>query len=175
MQKNIDELEQLERVAFYISSSKLEDDGLDFLLPLSVVSIKELHHRLFKNIYNFGGELRSVSLMKGQTRFCEPAHIEDQLKEICRQINLEEDWTSLEQAARSLAYFKTELNMVHSFREGNGRTIRIITGEIAKSKGYIWHFDTLDSVEYLKAMVVSQVDTSYLKDLFLKSLSKTAS
>lgn len=173
--ESIDELEQLERVAFYISSSKLENNGLDFLLPLSSASIKELHTQLFKNIYTFAGEIRDVSLMKGQTRFCEPVYIENQLKEICREINVENEWNSLECAARHLAYIKTELNMIHPFREGNGRTIRLIIREIAKYKGFTWHFEILDSDEYLEAMVSSQVDTSSLEELFLKSLNKTAS
>lgn len=173
--ESIDELEQLERVAFYISSSKLENDGLNFLLPLSSASVKELHFQLFKNIYDFAGEIRDVSLMKGQTRFCEPVYIEDQLKEICRAINFEEDWDSLECAARHLAYVKTELNMIHPFREGNGRTIRLIIREIAKAKGFTWHFETLDSDEYLAAMISSQADISSLVNLFLNSLNITAS
>ena len=173
--ESIDELEQLERVAFYISSSKLENDGLDFLLPLSSASIKELHFQLFKDICDFAGEIRDVPLMKEHTRFCEPAYIEDQLKRICQTINSEEDWDSLECAARHLAYVKTELNMIHPFREGNGRTIRLIIREVAKIKGFTWHFETLDRDEYLAAMISSQVATSSLVHLFLNSLNKTAS
>lgn len=134
--RNIQELEQLERVAFYLSSLKLESDGFYFLLPLSVGSVLQLHRILFKNIYNFAGKVRDVSLMKGQTRFCEPQFIEGQLNEISKEINKEEKWESLEQAATSLAYYKTELNMIHPFREGNGRTIRLIIKEISKSMGY---------------------------------------
>lgn len=169
--ESTDELEQLERVAFYISASRLEKKGFDFLLPVSADSIRELHRFLFKDIYRFAGEIRSVTLMKDQTRFCEPSYIEDQLKEIFRELNFEGNWNSLEQAAKRLAYFKTELNMIHPFREGNGRTIRLIIREIAKSKGYVWHFETLDRAEYLEAMVSSQIDTSSLERLFLKSLS----
>lgn len=173
--RNIQELEQLERVAFYLSSLKLESDGFYFLLPLSVGSVLQLHRILFKNIYNFAGKVRDVSLMKGQTRFCEPQFIEGQLNEISKEINKEEKWESLEQAATSLAYYKTELNMIHPFREGNGRTIRLIIKETAKSMGYSWHFETIDRSEYLEAMVISQHDTSALEKLFLDSLNKPAS
>lgn len=116
---NIEELEQLERVAFYLSSSKLENNGFDFLLPISVGSVMELHRILFKNIYKFAGKARDVSLMKGQTRFCEPQYIEKQLNEISKDINEEETWESVEQATVRLAHYKTELNMIHPFREGN--------------------------------------------------------
>src|SRR5699024_8242051 len=87
--ESIDELEQLERVAFYISSSKLENDGLNFILAISSSSVKERDLQLLKNIYDFADEIRDVSLIKGQTRFYEPIYIEDQLNEICGAINFE--------------------------------------------------------------------------------------
>lgn len=114
--QNIQELEQLERVAFYLSSSKAENDGSDFLLPISADSVMELHKVLFKNIYNFAGKLRELSLMKDQTRFCELQFIEEQLNKISKDINEEETWGLLEQAAAQLAYYKMELNMIHPFR-----------------------------------------------------------
>jgi|SRR5699024_4203789 len=144
--QNIQELEQLERVAFYLSSSKAENDGFDFLLPISADSVIELHKVLFKNIYNFAGKFREVSLMKDQTRFCEPQFIEEQLNKISKDINEEETWGSMEQAAAQLAYYKTELNMIHPFREGNGRTIRLVIREIAKSMGYSWHFEIIEKL-----------------------------
>lgn len=110
--QNIQELEQLERVAFYLSSSKAENDGFDFLLPISADSVIELHKVLFKNIYNFAGKFREVSLMKDQTRFCEPQFIEEQLNRISKDINEEETWGSMEQAAAQLAYYKTESNIL---------------------------------------------------------------
>lgn len=58
--------------------------------------------------------------------------------------------------------------------EGNGRTIRIIIREIAKSKGFTWHFETLGSDEYLEAMISTQVNLFSLEVLLLKSLNKIA-
>ncbi|WP_082419034.1 Fic family protein [Massilibacterium senegalense] len=37
-----------------------------------------------------------------------------------------------------MGLFKSELNMLHPFREGNGRTIRIFLNYYALSKGYVW-------------------------------------
>lgn len=58
--------------------------------------------------------------------------------------------------------------------EGNGRTIRLVIREIAKSMGYSWHFETIEKPEYLEAIISSQKDTLELEKLFLKSLNKTA-
>ncbi|MEK4555243.1 Fic/DOC family protein [Jeotgalicoccus sp. FSL K6-3177] len=168
--QNMKELEQLERVAFYLSSSKIEEDGLDFLLPLSPNTVTILHKKLFGDLYVFGGEIRDKTLMKDKTRFCEPQFIEEQLSILCRAINNESSWNSVEEAAERLSYFKTELNMIHPFREGNGRTIRLVIREVAKSKGYDWSIDLMDNNEYMEAMISSQYDTGKLEKVFLKSL-----
>ena len=79
--KDYEELEQLERVAFYIAQAQLEDkSNHDFLTPLTSQSFVELHRLLFKDIFRFAGEIRNVSLIKERTRFCEPQFIENQLK-----------------------------------------------------------------------------------------------
>lgn len=71
-----EELEQLERVAFYIAQAQLEDkSNHDFLNPLTSQSFVELHRLLFKDIFRFAGEIRNVSLMKERTRFYEPQFI----------------------------------------------------------------------------------------------------
>lgn len=170
--RNIQELEQLERVAFYLSITKLENEGFYFVLPLTVDSVTEIHRILFSNIYSFAGEIRDVSLVKDNTRFCEPQFIKEQLNEIIKEINEEETWDSLAQATERLVYYKTELNMIHPFREGNGRIIRLVIREIAKSMGYSWHFETIEKSEYLEAMISSQTDTSLLEKVFQKSLYK---
>lgn len=56
--------------------------------------------------------------MKGTTRFCEPQFIEVQLASIEKELVEEENWESIEEAAKRLAYYKMELNMIHPFREG---------------------------------------------------------
>lgn len=170
--QSIDELERLERVAFYLSSSKVEHEGFEFLFPLSPSSLEELHRKLFQNIYDFAGEIRDVSLMKAETRFCEPQFIREQLKIVIGELNREEHWGSSKRAAKRLAYYKTELNMVHPFREGNGRTLRVMVREIAKYMGFTWDFEVLNKVEYLEAMKLSQHDNSKLEKLFLETLSK---
>lgn len=52
--QNIDELERLERVAFYLSSSKVEHEGFEFLFLLSPSSLEELPSSLpFKELSTF--------------------------------------------------------------------------------------------------------------------------
>ncbi|MCI2804570.1 Fic/DOC family protein [Staphylococcus pettenkoferi] len=164
--ETIDELEQLEKVAFYISEGLMEEKGYDFLFPLTVSSIKLLHKRLFKRIYSFAGEFRNVSLMKETTRFCEPQYININLNKLIEEFKLENEWFDTKIAAEKLAYYKIELNMIHPFREGNGRTIRLIIREIAKLKGYEWRTDLLNRENYIDAMKKSSWNEKPLIKIF---------
>lgn len=168
--KTSDELEQLEKVAFYIAEAFVEKEGYKFLFPLKIKSIKLLHKKLFEKIYNFAGEFRDVSLMKENTRFCEPQYINDSLIKLLNEFNSEAEWFDINFAARKLAHYKTELNMIHPFREGNGRTIRLIVREMAKSKGYEWRTDLLDKDIYLCAMRKSSWNEEELINVFKDTL-----
>ncbi|WP_048601275.1 Fic/DOC family protein [Rubeoparvulum massiliense] len=167
-----DELEQLEAVAFSIRASQLESKGFVWLHPLSIDTLKRLHYFLFQDAYPFAGKIRDVQLMKGQTRFCQVEFIESNLYELILQLQGESVWKSIEQASERLAYYKSELNMIHPFREGNGRTIRLVIREIARSQGYDWDFQKIDRHYYMKAMIQSVVDESLLRKLLNETLSK---
>lgn len=168
--ETIEELEQLEKVAFYIAEGFIEGEGFEFLFPLTIKSIKSLHKKLFGRIYSFAGEFREVSLMKDNTRFCEPQYINMNLKELFDKFNKESEWTDIKIATERLAFFKTELNMIHPFREGNGRTIRLIIREMARRKGYEWRTELLDRESYLNAMKKSSFDEQQLIIVFKNTL-----
>jgi len=110
--------------------------------------------------------------MKGQTRFCQAEFIESNLQKLCLQLQNEHNWKTKEEAAKKLAYCKAELNMIHLFREGNGRTIRLVVREIARSKGYDWSFQNINQSTYIQAMIQSVVDESLLQVSIEKTLSE---
>ncbi|QIH77115.1 hypothetical protein GTN30_00340 [Macrococcoides canis] len=49
---------------------------------MTIKSIKALHKKLFGRIHIFAGEFRDVSLMKENTRFCEPQYINMSFQEL---------------------------------------------------------------------------------------------
>lgn len=69
-----------------------------------------------------------------------------------------------------MAFYKSELNMLHPFREGNGRTIRLFLQLYAQNKGVIWDYTTLDRETYLTAMIQSIINTELLEKLFLETI-----
>ncbi|MDZ5712845.1 Fic/DOC family protein [Jeotgalibacillus haloalkalitolerans] len=138
-----------------------------------IQSFKDLHRHFFQDIYPFAGQFRTVQLMKGNTRFCQAQFLDSYAARIFEALAAEKDWTSLEHAAERLAYFKSELNMLHPFREGNGRTIRSFLHEYAWSKGIEWQYDQLDRTEYINAMIRAVTDLTDLERLFKQTISFT--
>lgn len=99
--------------------------------PLILVTWKKLHKTLFQDVYAWAGEIRHVQLAKGNTVFAMPEHIERQADELFAKLKSEnlKDVSSNTRADR-LAYYFAELNVLHPFREGNGRTQKMLFDEI---------------------------------------------
>ena len=171
--KNIEELEEAEAFAFSLRAAQLErkENVLD---TFTLEHFKKLHFHLFQDIYPFAGKFRDVQIMKGTTRFCQAQYNSTYSSDLFNQLNKEPVWNSLEEAANRLAYFKSELNMLHPFREGNGRTIRIFIRAFALSKGIQWEYENIDREGYIQAMIKSVTDTETLKKLLLETMGSSA-
>ncbi len=84
-----------------------------------------LHKQVFEHIYPFAGKIRSENMTKGNTPFCRPEYIYRYLSMLfekifddVKKIKTKEDLITF------LSYYYSELNVVHPFREGNGRIMR---------------------------------------------------
>lgn len=166
----IEDLEEAEAFAFSIRAAELEREE-NVIDIFTEESFRRLHYYLFQDIYPFAGQFRDVQLMKGNTRFCQVQYISSYASNLFNQLNKEPVWDSLEEAARRLSYFKSEFNMLHPFREGNGRTIRIFIHAFALSKGVKWEYENMDREVYIQAMIQSVTNTELLKRLFFDTIS----
>ena len=167
--ETLEQLEIAEAYAFMIRALEIEN-GLYRMEAFTKCGFKALHRYLFQDIYHFAGEFREVQLSKGNTRFCQFQYIDRMADEIFGVLHTEGAWQDISTAAKRLAYFKAELNMLHPFREGNGRATRIFIHAYAREKGYEWDYASLDKNEYMQAMIESVVDTTALEVIFLKTL-----
>jgi cell filamentation protein len=118
--------------------------------------LKDLHKRLFRDVYEWAGTTRQVDLSKGDTRFA-----------VWEQIDVEADRlfasTPAEAPApasdvrrwfvETAAHFLVELNVVHPFREGNGRTMRVFADLWARSIRLRLAWDNVEPDQVLSAMI----------------------
>jgi cell filamentation protein len=106
----------------------------------------EVHRRIFGDIYDWAGQMRTVSIAKG-SMFCVPQYIERSAAEIFRQLRSE---NLLRDMGRDtfidrLTYYLGEVNAVHPFREGNGRTQRAFFEQLADDAGFTLAWQQLDA------------------------------
>lgn len=85
---------------------------------------RAIHHHLFQDVYDWAGQYRSVRIAKGQLMFCYPEHIVGQMDALFARLRgaAFEDGADRDMFVAAAADFLAELNAIHPFREGNGRT-----------------------------------------------------
>src|SRR5699024_649927 len=168
--RSLEDLKEAEAFVFSLRAAEIDPDHR--MKSFTEKHFKQLHYHLFKDIYVFAGKYRDVQLNKGNTRFCQAQFIEEDAKQLFTELNKEPAWESLEKAAARLAYFKSELNMLHPFREGNGRTIRMYLRAYALSKGVDWQFEQMDRDAYINAMIASVTDNEALTQVIRRTISQ---
>lgn len=135
----------------------------------------KIHKELFCNIYDFAGKYRKVDIAKGSFRFAECMLLEKMMQVIFSEIA--EDFEGLEtiskeKLAKLLAKHMANLNVLHPFREGNGRTTREYVRQIAYYFGYILDFNIFKDKDILDAMKLSVISEDNLEKIIFRSLKK---
>ncbi|KDA94265.1 cell division protein Fic [Pantoea agglomerans Eh318] len=111
-------------------------DDIKIHRPYSLETLCAIHKKLFSCAFEWAGELRDIDISKGSTRFCSNPYLTKVGEEIFKKINrLNEKMRSEENLdisdEKSINYMNelgeliSDLNMLHPFREGNGRTLRL--------------------------------------------------
>lgn len=126
-----------------------------------------IHRCLFEDIYPFAGMFRNENIAKDNFRFAEWEYIEEELNKLLKQLKEEKYLNNLkkEELVDRLAYYMAELNVLHPFREGNGRTTREFIRQLALYNGYAFNLKKIDPKKMLDASIASVVNTEELKKL----------
>ena len=124
-----------------------------------------IHQYIFGDIYSFAGKLRREDISKGETRFCNALYIKDELTKLLKTLKEEQYLLNLDQEAKwaRLAYYMAELNIIHPFREGNGRTIREFIRVLALKNGLSLDWSRVSHEVLLEASVRSVFNSEALE------------
>ena len=133
-----------------------------------------IHKFMFEDIYPFAGLFRNENIAKGNFSFAKWEFIEDELKRLLNDLKEENYLRGLnkEDLTKRLAYYMAELNVLHPFREGNGRTIREFLRQLAFKNNYVLDLQNTESKNMLDACIKSVYDTDKLEEIIYKCLSK---
>lgn len=116
---------------------------------------KAIHQYLFEDIYDWAGTVRAVDISKKGTVFV-PAKDIESIGDSCfsrlKEKNYFQGYT-LEQFCGAITDFYCVTNMLHPFREGNGRTQRIFIAQLIRYAGYDIDFSAIDPDELMIATI----------------------
>jgi cell filamentation protein len=135
--------------------------------------LQAIHRYLFGDLYDWAGQLRTIDIGKGGHLFAHHAHIGSAAASIFKRLAEENCLAGLgrERFSDRVAYYLGELNALHPFREGNGRTQREFVSHLANAVGYYVAWENLDQPDMLQASIASfKGDASKLAALIRSNL-----
>ena len=115
-----------------------------------------IHFYIFQDLYTWAGELRKVDISKGNM-FCRAMYLPSQSEVVFGALRRENCLKGLDHVrfVERMAYHFSELNALHPFREGNGRTQREFMRELALYNGYAIDYAKAEQDEMFEASVES--------------------
>lgn len=118
---------------------------------------KRIHHHLFQDVYSWAGKYRKVRTAKGGNMFCYPEHIASSMDQLFAKLTL----PAFHPGAEALAFldaatdFLAELNAIHPFREGNGRSQLSLMYLLGQRAGHPLTLTRINRDTFMPAMIAS--------------------
>lgn len=130
--------------------------------------LKAIHKYIFQDVYLWAGQFRTTLLGKAQfaggpmTYFTPPHLLEHEAQRILDGLHRANLLKGLSRSefARKAAQLLVELNNLHPYREGNGRTQRIFVEALARQAGHAVHFDVVSQERMIRASILSTAGDS---------------
>lgn len=150
-----------ERISKKKAVELFENGMLEKLEAGKFQTLCEIHKYLFDDIYDFAGKIRTVNLSKGNFRFAPLMYLETAIKNVDKMPQNTFD---------EIVEKYVEMNIVHPFREGNGRSMRIWLDMMLKKQiGQVVDWSKIEKEDYLMAM-----ERSPIKDIEIKYILNAA-
>lgn len=139
--------------------------------------LQAIHRHLFQDVYAWAGELRVVDISKGGSRFASHHFLESYSRGVFMRLTEERRRWQREGVPRDfperLAECLGEINAMHPFREGNGRTQRVFVGCLAATQGFRICWENMDQSSMTEASIASMTGSDHqLAGLLRENLAK---
>lgn len=124
---------------------------------LSVAHYCAVHRHIFGDVYTWAGRFRSVRIAKGGSMFCYPEYITREMRRVFAELHAAKGLRglSIDEFASGAAHFLADLNAIHPFRDGNGRSQLAFLALVADQAGHSLDLDSLEPESFLDAMIQS--------------------
>jgi cell filamentation protein len=123
-------------------------------------TLLDIHRYLFQDVYQWAGQIRSVEISKDGNPFFPLSHFDTAFSHIDKLIDEYRniDKNDREKIAQKLAEILDNVNYLHPFREGNGRTQREFLRALALEKGYILNLNPPDNADVFERYISGTID-----------------
>lgn len=131
-----------------------------------------IHRFLFEQIYPFAGHIRREQISKGDTMFFPPNLIDRELTRVFSEIHAKKllSESNKKIQMQNLSFVMSELNIIHPFREGNGRAIRELIRCMALEYGMTINWGNTDRDTLLDASIASVDNDMAFCDVLAKCM-----
>lgn len=157
-----------------VTFSKITEYSLDPLFnTFDVNHYKAIHKYLFDDIYEWAGSYRSVDMSKKGTSFAKAESIDKLMTKCFARLQAKNYFLGLsfDNFVDSIVDFYCVTNMIHPFREGNGRTQRLFLTQLINLNNYCIDFSEIDTDDLMIATIqATNGVTDYLKSIFKNAI-----
>lgn len=147
--KEEEKLKAVESAITFAKTSELEQNPLNGNFDFE--HYKSIHRFLFEDLYDWAGKIRTVNISKKGTVFTDYRKIEDTAERCFKRLK-DLDYLrtmNFNNFIDNLVDFYCATNILHPFREGNGRTQRIFISQLIRFNGYDINFSNIDPDELM--------------------------
>ena len=141
--------------------------------------LKAIHRYIFQDVYPWAGQFRTTLLGKAQfaggpvAYFTPPHLLEHDAQRILEGLHRAHLLKGLSRSdfARKAAQVLVELNNLHPYREGNGRTQRLFVESLARQAGHAVHFDVVSQERMVRASILAKGGDSTMMIRLLQEIT----
>ncbi len=170
---DFDELWSVERELSGVAAAELEVEPIKGGFDLD--HLKAIHKALFEEIYEWAGNIRERGFIsKGNSLFCKAELIIPYSDDLFANLQKENYLRGLsrKEFVERIAFYISEINALHPFREGNGRTQRIFANQLAKQAGWELNLKTVDPESLCDAYIESMTKLDDLVKLLDETVTE---
>ena len=137
-------------------------------------TLRKIHYELFQDVYDWAGKFRTVDIAKKGTVFCHCPYLEEQGADIFKRLKKDNNLQGLdaERFCEKAADLYCDLNMLHPFREGNGRTQHMLIYQVAKNAGYELDMANVDREKLMARAILGAVDSRFMEGLMRETIKE---
>ena len=170
---NAEALKTAEREITAIRLAQMKDKPIKGKLDFK--HLRNIHKAIFGDVFAWAGKLRTVNIAKGN-QFCLFQHLETYANTIFNELKTEKYLVGItaDKIPERLTYYLSEINVLHPFRDGNGRAQRVFIEYLARSAGYYVDFSDVSGREMIEASALSFCkEYEMMTNMFNRIVSKT--